>query len=110
MVGATTTNYVTDADNREVLEYKGTSGALQAWYAFGLGPDEVLNQMNVAGATRATSPRRPWARSSPRSFWDYGDNQTCLIEKSTIPCQDGESVWYCLSEIPMTMLAGLMGG
>jgi YD repeat-containing protein len=47
-VGATTTVYVTDADNREVLEYDGTSGALQNWYAFGLGPDEALNQMNVA--------------------------------------------------------------
>jgi hypothetical protein len=54
MVGAMTTNYVTDADNREVLEYNGTSGALQAWYAFGLGSDEVLNQMNVASNTRAT--------------------------------------------------------
>jgi hypothetical protein len=43
-VGATTTIYVTDADNREVLEYGGT-GALQTCYAFGLGPDEVLNQM-----------------------------------------------------------------
>jgi YD repeat-containing protein len=53
-VGATTTVYVTDADNREVLEYKGTSGALQAWYAFGLGPDEVLDQMNIAAGTRAT--------------------------------------------------------
>ncbi|MFZ3217753.1 MAG: RHS repeat-associated core domain-containing protein, partial [Candidatus Acidiferrales bacterium] len=55
-VGATTTVYVTDADNREVLEYNGTSGALQNWYAFGLGPDEVLNQMNVASNpnTRAT--------------------------------------------------------
>jgi RHS repeat-associated protein len=55
-VGATTTNYVTDDDNREVLEYNGTSGALQTWYAFGLGPDEALNQINVAATpnTRAT--------------------------------------------------------
>jgi hypothetical protein len=44
---------VTDADNREVLEYSGT-GALQNWYAFGLGPDEALNQMNVAAGTPAT--------------------------------------------------------
>ena len=36
-LGATTTVYVTDADNREVLEYSG-AGALQTWYAFGLGP------------------------------------------------------------------------
>ena len=53
-VGATTTVYVTDADNREVLEYNGATGALQAWTAFGLGPDEALNQINVASSTRAT--------------------------------------------------------
>jgi RHS repeat-associated protein len=52
-VGATATVYVTDADNREVLEYSGT-GALQTWYAFGLGPDEALNQISGAGTTRAT--------------------------------------------------------
>ena len=46
--------FVTDADNRQVLEYDGTSGAVQRWYAFGLGPDEVLNQMNVPSSTRAT--------------------------------------------------------
>ncbi len=46
---------MTDADNREVLEYDGAAGAIQRWYAFGLGPDAVLNQMNVPGtATRAT--------------------------------------------------------
>jgi hypothetical protein len=48
----TTTIYVTDADNREVLEYSGT-GALQTCYAFGLGPDEVLNQMSIAAGTRS---------------------------------------------------------
>jgi YD repeat-containing protein len=53
-VGSTTTVFVTDADNREVLEYDGTSGAAERWYAFGLGPDAVLNQMNVPPATRAT--------------------------------------------------------
>jgi YD repeat-containing protein len=56
-VGGTTTAYVTDADNREVLEYNGTSGsgALLRWYSFGQGPDAALNQMNVSGtATRAT--------------------------------------------------------
>ncbi len=52
-VGATTTYYATDADNREVLEYNG-AGAIQNWYSFALGPDAVLNQMNVAGSTRAT--------------------------------------------------------
>jgi YD repeat-containing protein len=30
-VGGTTTIFVTDADNREVLEYNGTSGAIQNW-------------------------------------------------------------------------------
>jgi RHS repeat-associated protein len=57
-VNGTTTIFVTDADNREVLEYDGTSGAIQNWYSFAptaaFGPDAVLNQMNVAAATRAT--------------------------------------------------------
>jgi RHS repeat-associated protein len=53
-VGAAKTAYVTDADNREVLEYDGTTGALQAWYAFGLGLDTPLNRMNVAGSSRQT--------------------------------------------------------
>jgi len=53
-VGSATTLYVTDADNREVLEYNGTGGALQAWYAFGPGPDAVLNPMNVTAASRQT--------------------------------------------------------
>jgi hypothetical protein len=43
-----------DANNREVLEYNGASGALQPWYAFGLGPDEALNQMNIPANTRTT--------------------------------------------------------
>jgi RHS repeat-associated protein len=53
-VNGTTTVFVTDADNREVLEYDGSSGAIQRWYAYGLGPNAVLSQMNVAAATRTT--------------------------------------------------------
>jgi RHS repeat-associated protein len=53
-VGAAKTTYVTDADNREMLEYDGTTGALQAWHAFGLGPDDALNRMNIAGSSRQT--------------------------------------------------------
>ncbi len=53
-VNGTTTIYVTDADNREVLEYNGSSGAIGNWYAYALGPNDVLNQMNGAGTTRAT--------------------------------------------------------
>ena len=53
-VGTTTTLFVTDADNREVLEYDGTSGATQRWYAYGQGSNDVLNQMNVAAGTRET--------------------------------------------------------
>ncbi|HJT43942.1 MAG TPA: RHS repeat-associated core domain-containing protein [Rhizomicrobium sp.] len=52
-VGGTTTLFVTDADNREVLEYNG-SGVTQRWYAYGQGSNDVLNQMNVAAGTRAT--------------------------------------------------------
>ncbi|CAN7548504.1 RHS repeat-associated core domain-containing protein [Bradyrhizobium sp. LjRoot220] len=53
-VNGTTTVFVTDVANREVLEYDGTSGAVLRWYAYGLGSNDVLNQMNVAAATRAT--------------------------------------------------------
>jgi RHS repeat-associated protein len=53
-VNGATTVFVTDADNREVLEYDGTSGAIQRWYAYNLGPNDVLNQTNVAAGTRAT--------------------------------------------------------
>lgn len=45
--------FVTDAGNREVLEYDGASGAILRWYSYGLGSNDVLNQMNVAAATRA---------------------------------------------------------
>lgn len=51
-INGTTTISVTDADNREVLEYNGSSGAILRWYAYGLGPNDVLNQMNVAAGTR----------------------------------------------------------
>jgi RHS repeat-associated protein len=53
-VNGTTTVFVTDAANREVLEYDGASGAILRWYAYGLGSNDVLNQMNITGATRAT--------------------------------------------------------
>jgi len=52
--GGTTTITVTDADNREVLEYDGSSGAIQRWYAYGMGSNDVLGQMNVAAGTRIT--------------------------------------------------------
>jgi RHS repeat-associated protein len=53
-VNGTTTVFVTDAGNREVMEYDGASGAILRWYAYGLGSNGVLNQMNVAAASRAT--------------------------------------------------------
>jgi len=53
-VNGTTTISITDAQNREVLEYDGSTGAILRWYAYGLGPNAVLNQMNVAASTRAT--------------------------------------------------------
>jgi len=52
--GGTTTVFVTDADDREVLEYDCASGAIQRWYAYGLGPNDVLGQMNVPADTRTT--------------------------------------------------------
>ena len=39
-VNGATTVFVTDADNREVLEYDGASGAIQRWYAYGLGLEQ----------------------------------------------------------------------
>ena len=53
-VGSSTTIYVTDAANREVLEYDGTTGAVGNWYAYAAGPNAVLNRMNVAGSSRQT--------------------------------------------------------
>ena len=52
--GVTTTVFVTDAGNREVLEYDGASGALLRWYAYGLGSNDALNQISVAANTRTT--------------------------------------------------------
>lgn len=52
-VNGATTVFVTDAANREVLEYDGASGAIQRWYAYGLGANDVVNQSNVAAGTRA---------------------------------------------------------
>jgi RHS repeat-associated protein len=52
-VNGATTVFVTDAGNREVLEYDGASGTILRWYAYGLGSNDALNQMNVAAATRA---------------------------------------------------------
>jgi RHS repeat-associated protein len=52
-VNGTTTVFVTDAGNREVLEYDGASGAIQRWYAYGIGSNDVLSQTNVVAGTRA---------------------------------------------------------
>jgi RHS repeat-associated protein len=51
-VGAVTPTY----DGNGNLRFDGTftGGALQAWYAFGLGSDAVLNRMNVAASSRQT--------------------------------------------------------
>jgi RHS repeat-associated protein len=60
IVGSTTTIYVTDTDNREVLEYNGSSGALGTWYgdapAAAFGPDAVLNQMTIGGSRQTLIP------------------------------------------------------
>jgi RHS repeat-associated protein len=52
-VNGVTTLFVTDADNREVLEVDGSSGAIQRWYAYGLGSNEVLNRAEVVAAIRS---------------------------------------------------------
>jgi RHS repeat-associated protein len=53
-VGTTTTIYVRDPGNRALLDYDGTSGAVGDWYAFGAGPNDALNQVNLTASTRAT--------------------------------------------------------
>ena len=53
-VNGATTIFVQDPQGRALLDYDGASGAIQNWYAFGSGPNDVLNQINVAGSTRAT--------------------------------------------------------
>jgi len=53
-VGEDTTVYVTDADDREVLEYDGSTGAVLRWHSYGPGLDEPLNRMEVAAGSRAT--------------------------------------------------------
>jgi len=53
-VGEATTVYVTDADDRKVLEYDGSTGAVLRWHSYGPGLDEPLNRMEVAAGSRAT--------------------------------------------------------
>ena len=53
-VNGTTTIFVQDPQGRALLDYDGSSGTIQNWYAFGSGPNDVLNQINVTGSTRAT--------------------------------------------------------
>lgn len=53
-VNGTTTITVTGADNRELLDYDAATGAILRWYAYGPGPNAVLNQMNPTAATRDT--------------------------------------------------------
>ncbi len=53
-VNGATTVFVNDANNREVMEYDGASGAVSRWYAYGLGSNDALSQMNVVTATRTT--------------------------------------------------------
>ncbi|MGB6538097.1 MAG: RHS repeat-associated core domain-containing protein [Xanthobacteraceae bacterium] len=49
---------MTDAVNREVIEYDGTSGAIGNWYSFApavaFGVDAVLNQISIVNSTRGT--------------------------------------------------------
>ncbi len=53
-VNSATTIFVQDPDNRALIDYDGATGAVQSWYAFGSGPNDVLARSN-AGATARTS-------------------------------------------------------
>ena len=43
-----------DPQGHALLDYDGTVGTIRNWYAFGSGSNDVLNQINVVGSTRAT--------------------------------------------------------
>ena len=51
----TTTILVTDADNNALLDYAGSGGAVQQWYAWGQDTNTLLNQVNAAAGTRETA-------------------------------------------------------
>jgi RHS repeat-associated protein len=51
---AGTTNFVTDAQGREVLEYNGSTGTILRVYNYALGPNDVLNATDVPANTRKT--------------------------------------------------------
>ena len=53
-VSSTTTILVTDTDNNALLDYAGSGGAVQQWYAWGQDTNTLLNQVNAAAGTRAT--------------------------------------------------------
>ena len=53
------------AGNREVLEYDGATGAVLRWYGYGAGPNDALNQMNVAANTRAGATPNGGATKRP---------------------------------------------
>lgn len=53
-VNGSTTIFVQDPDNRALMEYDGATGAVQSWYALGLGPNDVLARSNAAGNARTT--------------------------------------------------------
>ena len=55
-LGSTTTIYVTDADNRELVEYDGSNGHVLRRYVYGNGIDEALNQVDVSN-TSGSRPR-----------------------------------------------------
>jgi RHS repeat-associated protein len=43
-----------DFANREVLEYDGSSGIVNSWYAYALGVNDVLNRLDVGTGARTT--------------------------------------------------------
>jgi YD repeat-containing protein len=88
IVNGATTVFVTDAANREVLEYDGTRGAILRWYAYGSAPTMCR--------TRPTSrPERQSSRGSRRSIrqtawarqtlWPFHNYRTFAGMTSTYP-------------------------
>jgi RHS repeat-associated protein len=60
-VNSTTTITVTDADNRELVEYDASARQILRRYVYGNGIDEVLNQVDISD----TSGSRPRATLIP---------------------------------------------
>jgi RHS repeat-associated protein len=92
LVGSTTTITVIDSYGRAILDYDGTAGTLEHWYAsapqIGGSPDAVLNAVNVAAGTRQTFI--PDIQGTVMATLDSGTGT--LTKASTLPYGENTTV------------------